>query len=85
MARKRLAFRGFLEIPDGVDADLGWTVSFKGKGEITGTGDKLTRKDTGEATVTETLTLTIDSDETTLGKFEEPSGPLDEALAGEPA
>jgi hypothetical protein len=82
MARKRVKFTGFLEIPEAQELDIGWTLAFKGKGEITGTGEKLTRKDSGESLITDTLTVTIDADATTLANIQAPQGPLDDAMAG---
>lgn len=84
MGTKRVKLGGFIEIPDGVDVELGDTATFKGKGEVTGISDTLTHKDSGETTITQTITLTADAAETNLGRFAERTGPLDEAIAEEP-
>jgi hypothetical protein len=82
VATKRVQFTGFIEVPEGVELDLGWTVDIvAGKGEVTGDGKKLVHKASGENTITKTFTVTLDADETKLGQFAPPSGPLDEELA----
>lgn len=84
MAHKRVEFRGFVEVPDAFDVDLGWIVELaKARGEVTSVADKITHKDSGETTITRTLTLTLDATSTKLGKASEPSGPLDTELAGQ--
>lgn len=84
MAHKRVEFRGFVEVPDAFDVDLGWIVELtKARGEVTSVADKITHKDSGETTVTRTLTLTLDATATKLGKATEPSGPLDTELEGQ--
>lgn len=78
MARKRVKIVGYIEVPEGLDVDLGYEVEIHtARGEVTGKGDKLTRKDTGESTVTKTFTVTLDPEETALGKFTAPEGPLE--------
>jgi hypothetical protein len=82
MAHKRVQFTGYLEVPAGVDMDLGYEVTItRGKGEVTQKGEKLTRKDSGESTVTNTFTVTLDPDETAIGKITAPEGPLERELA----
>jgi hypothetical protein len=83
MGRKRLKFKGFIDVPGGFTLpELGSIVEFKGKGEVTGDGDELKRKSSGEKEIVVTNTITIDSDATQLTKVSDPQGPLDEALAG---
>jgi hypothetical protein len=82
MATKRVKFTGYLEVPAGVDMDLGYEVTItRGRGEVTGKGDKLTRKDSGESTVTKTFNVTLDPDATTIGQITKPEGPLERELA----
>jgi hypothetical protein len=82
VAQKRLKVTGFIEVPDGADLPgLGFTVDFKGTGEITGEGTQLTRKANGDTTIVETNVITVDTKHSSIGHITEPQGPLDEALA----
>jgi hypothetical protein len=79
---KRVKFVGYIEVPEGLELDLGYEVTVaSASGEVTGKGDKLTHKESGETTVTKTFTVTLDPDSTKIGKISEPEGPLDAELA----
>lgn len=83
MAHKRVQFTGYIEVPAGLDVGLGYEVTItRAKGEVTQKGEKLTRKDSGESTVTDTFTVTLDAEETLIGKVTPPQGPLERELAG---